>query len=535
MTDVDEGGRQGLLAANVSVAVGTLLSRLTGLLRVVVLGIVIGQGALADAYTSANNSPNSIYELLLGGVLSAALVPLFTRHLEEDDEEATSAVVSISIIVLAAVTAAAVVAAPLIFRLFSLSPADEVDAGQFRSVGTSLTRIFLLQIFFYGLMALFSALLNARRRFFAPAWAPVLSNVVIIAALLLVPSVLDDAEPVLQTASDNAALRLVLALGATGGIALMALALLPALRRAGVRIRFRPQWRHPAVGQLVRLSGWTLGYVVANQVALVVVQNLADPGSGQQDAYAKAYTFFQLPHGLLAVSIMTTFAPDLARFVQRRDKPAFIARASLGVRLVALLTMPAAFGYLVLRRPLIGALLQHGEFGPVAAERTADALAGFALGLVGFSVYLFVMRGFFAHQDTRTPFIINVGENLLNIVLAVVLSARYGVLGLGLAFAIAYLVSALWALQVLAYKVPGFALRPLYTSFGRSLLAAVLMAEAVWLVTRLVGDDAGTGAWVRSIAGVVVGAGVYVGVLVVQRDADMRELRAVIAGPPRGA
>jgi putative peptidoglycan lipid II flippase len=530
VTGVEEGGRRGLLAANVSVALGTLFSRLTGLLRVIVLGIVIGQGALADAYTSANNSPNSIYELLLGGVLSATLVPLFTRHLEEDDEEATSAVVSVSIIVLAAVTAAAVVAAPLIFRLFSLSPAADVDAQEFRSVGTSLTRIFLLQIFFYGLMALFSALLNARRRFFAPAWSPVLANVVIIAALLAVPAVLDDRAPSLDTATDSLALRLLLAAGATGGIALMALALLPALRHAGVRVRFRPRWRHPAVGQLVRLSGWTLGYVVANQVALIVVQNLADPGSGQQDAYAKAYTFFQLPHGLLAVSIMTTFAPDLARFVQRHDKPAFIARAALGVRLVALLTMPAGFGYLVLRQPLIGALLQHGEFGPEAAERTADALAGFALGLVGFSVYLFVLRGFFAHQDTRTPFVINLGENVLNIVLAVVFSAWWGVLGLGLAFALAYLVAAAWSLQVLAYKVPGFALRPLYASFGRSLLAAVLMAEAVWLVTQVVGSNVGGGAWVRAIVGVIVGLAVYVGVLALQRDPDIRSLRAVVSG-----
>jgi putative peptidoglycan lipid II flippase len=528
VTDVEEGGRRGLLAANISVALGTLLSRLTGLARIVVLGIVIGQGALADAYTSANNSPNSIYELLLGGVLSATLVPLFTRHLEEDDEEATSAVVSVSIIVLAALTAAAVVAAPLIFRMFSLSPSDEVDAAQFRTVGTSLTRIFLLQIFFYGLMALFSALLNARRRFFAPAWSPVLANVVIIAALLAVPSVLDGRAPTLDTAIESPSLRLVLAVGATGGIGLMALALLPALRRAGVRVRFRPRWRHPAVAQLVRLSGWTLGYVVANQVALVVVLNLADPGSGQQDAYAKAYTFFQLPHGLLAVSIMTTFAPDLARFVQRRDKAAFIARASLGVRLVALLTMPAGFGYLVLRQPLIGALLQHGEFGSDAAERTADTLAGFALGLAGFSVYLFVLRGFYAHQDTRTPFVINVGENLLNIMLAVVLSAWYGVLGLGLAFALAYLVSAAWALQVMAYKVPGFALRPLYGSFGRSVLAAVLMAEAVWLTTRVVGSDAGAGAWVRVVVGVVVGVVVYVSVLALQQDADVRRVRELV-------
>ena len=112
---------------------------------------------------------------------------------------------------------------------------------------------------------------------------------------------------------------------------------------------------------------------------------------------------------------------------------------------------------------------------------------------------------------------------------AVVLSARYGVLGLGLAFALAYLISAAWALQVMSYKVPGFPLRPLYASFGRSLLAAVLMAEVVWIVTRLVGDDVGAGAWVRSLAGIIVGLAVYAGVLALQRDPDLRGMRQLVS------
>ena len=410
VTDGGPSDQQRLLAANVSVALGTLLSRVTGLLRVIVFGIVIGQNALADAYDGANNSPNSIYELLIGGVLSATLVPLFTEQLEEDDEEATSAVVTVSVIAMAALTAAAVVAAPFIFRLFSLSPSASVDAEQYRRVGTSLARIFLIQIFFYGLMALGSSLLQARRRFFAPAWAPVLANVVIIGFLLTVPSVLNGRDPSLGLADSDAGFRLLLSLGATFGIAVMAVSLVPALIRAGVRLRFRPAWRHPAVRKLLTLSGWTLGYVLANQVALIVVKNLARPGSGGQDAYSKAFTFFQLPHGLLAVSITTTFVPDLARFVARKDKAAFIARSSLGVRLVALFSFPASLGMLALARPIIGAFLQHGEFSEQAAVNTGRALAGFSIGLVGFSVYLFVLRGFYAHQDTRTPFVINVGR-----------------------------------------------------------------------------------------------------------------------------
>jgi hypothetical protein len=197
------------------------------------------------------------------------------------------------------------------------------------------------------------------------------------------------------------------------------------------------------------------------------------------------------------MSIVTTFTPDLARSVQKRDKPAFVERASLGIRLIALLTFPAAAAMFVLRRPLIGMVLQHGNFDEVDALVTSRALAGFSVGLVGFSVYLFVLRGFYAHGDARTPFVVNLVENVVNVVLAFALVDRYGVLGLGLAFAIAYLVSALWALQVLSYKLRGFPIRETLVAFGKMLAAAAVMAEVTWLVSRAVGGNAGLAALAR--------------------------------------
>jgi len=142
---------------------------------------------------------------------------------------------------------------------------------------------------------------------------------------------------------------------------------------------------------------------------------------------------------------------------------------------------------------------------------------------------MFVLRGFYAHKDTRTPFVINVVENTLNIVLAVVLVDRYGVLGLGLAFALAYLISSVWAMQVLSYKVPGFSVRSILGSIAPMLLAALVMAEAVWLVTQQVGGNAGSGAAVRLVVGAIVGIVTYAGVLYVLRvpelDAVRRRLR----------
>src|SRR5262249_43704384 len=156
---------------------------------------------------------------------------------------------------------------------------------------------------------------NARRRFFAAAWAPVLSNIIIIVTILFVPTIVTGT-PTLSDVLDNRALRLTLGLGATIGIAAMALALLPALKQARVPLRINTNFRHPAVKVLLRLSGWTLGYAFANQIAVAVIQNLAlSQGVGRQDAYTKAFIFFVLPHGLLAVSISTTFEPEMATAV----------------------------------------------------------------------------------------------------------------------------------------------------------------------------------------------------------------------------
>jgi putative peptidoglycan lipid II flippase len=323
----------------------------------------------------------------------------------------------------------------------------------------------------------------------------------------------------------NDRLRWTLGLGATVGIASMAAVLVPAMFATG--FRFRPNFdvRHPAVRKLLSLSFWTIGFVVANQVALLVVRNLAAPGSSDASAYITAFTFFVLPHGLLAVSIATTFQPEMSRSVARRDRAGFADQASLGLRMTALLTLPAGVGIFVLRQPIVGALLQRGQFGPDDADAAQRALAGFALGLGAFSIYMFVLRGFYAHKDTKTPFKINVVENAINIVLAFVLVGRYGVLGLGLAFALAYVISSLWAMQILSYKVPGFAVRPLLTSIARMLLAATLMAEAVWLVTQQIDGNTGVDAVVKLAAGTAVGSAVYLGVLMLLRAPELDAVR----------
>jgi putative peptidoglycan lipid II flippase len=202
----------------------------------------------------------------------------------------------------------------------------------------------------------------------------------------------------------------------------------------------------------VRQSGWTLGYVISNQAALLVVMVLARDVTGSLAAYQFAFVFFQLPHGLVAVSIMTAWLPELVRHARRGDLAAMGARFGVGVSALLVLIVPAAAGFLASSIPTVDTLLTTGDTSPAAP---AAALTGLALGLVPFSVYLFTLRGFYALGDTRTPFLINVVENALNIGFALVAFDRWGVRGLAGAYSVAYGVAALLALALLRRRRAG--------------------------------------------------------------------------------
>ena len=179
-----------MLRNNVVVASGTLVSRATGLVRTSLILITLGQG-LNDAYVNANNTPNMIYELILGGILTATLVPLFTDDLERGGRDgATDAIISFALVALLVVTLLAAVAAPLLILLLATG-SDAATRPDYVAAGVPLALLFAPQVFFYGLMAVWSAVLNARHRFLAAAWAPVLNNLIAIATLVLAGSLAD--------------------------------------------------------------------------------------------------------------------------------------------------------------------------------------------------------------------------------------------------------------------------------------------------------------------------------------------------------
>ena len=521
-----------LLRSSAVVGLGTGLSRLTGFVRVGALAYALGATFLSDAYNLANTTPNIVYELILGGVLTATLVPIFVDHVETGDDDATSSVVTVAAVALVTLTVAAVLAAPWIARLYTLRLEPDAAAAQ-EAVAIPLMRLFLPQILFYGFTAIGTALLNARRAFAVPAFAPVLNNIVVSAMLLALPEV-TDGRPTLDQVRGDPGLLLLLGLGTTAGIAAMTVVLLPALKRARVRLRWRFDWRHPAVRAVARLSGWTVGYAISNQIALFVVLALANRAdrAGDVSAYQYAFVFFQLPHGLFAVSIMTTFVPDLARFAGRGDRVGFRDRFSLGLRLLMLVVLPAAAGYVLLARPLVASLLQRGAFSPGSAALTGDVLAAFALGLFGFSIYLYALRGFYALRDTKTPFVLNVVENGLNIVFAIALVGPLGVQGLALGYSAAYTVTAVLALVVLHRRMGAVDVRGVLRSAARIVVAVAALVVVVAVVRELVGTDTGGGAITRTAAGVLSGAVVYAVALVALRAGEVEALRTRLLRRP---
>jgi putative peptidoglycan lipid II flippase len=512
------------------VALGTLLSRVTGLVRVGALAYALGQATLADTYNLANSTPNIVYELLIGGVLSATLVPVFVDHLQRRDERATSAVFTVTMTALVALTAAAMVFAPLIARLYSLDAKGAQRAAQLE-VMTFLIRCFLPQMCFYGFTALATALLNARRRFAAAAYAPVLNNVVVVCMLLAFTRLASGPQAswvdVGRIRGDDG-LLLLLGIGTTAGIAAMALVLVPAIARAGAHLRFVFDWRHEAVRRVVRLSGWTVGYVVTNQIALLFVLILASTGNaGDVSAYQYAFIFFQLPHGLFAVSIMTTTTPELARHAALDDTEGMRDQFTLGLRYLLLVVIPSSVALAVLAQPALSVLVRGG-FDTHDAAVTADVLQGFAVGLVPFSVYLFTLRGFYARQDTRTPFIVNAIENGCNIGLALLLFAALGVRGLAFAYAGAYAVAAVLALGLLQRRIGDLLPKPVRATTVKSLIASAGLGASAAICAGAIGRDTPAQAAVAVAVAALVGSIVYVAILSALRSDELRGVLGVL-------
>ena len=512
-TPGEEGGRR-LAGATLGMAVGTTVSRITGVGRIVALSAALGGGSFPDAYNLANTTPNIIYDIVLGGILSATFVPVFVDHLTtrkgKEAWQAISAVVTVTVVVLVVATIAFFILTPEIIHLYTVTN-HKADLHQQQDVAIFLLRWFVPQVAFYGLIALFTALLNARGKFAVPMFVPIANNVVVIAILLWFHAIVP--HPNLASVYAHHTGLVLLGIGTTLGVVVQATLLIPSLLRADLHIRFRWEPAHEAMRTITRLAGWTFGLVLSNQVALVIILALADGAKvpGAVSAYTYAYTFFQLPYGVVAVSVMTAVTPSLAARWARHDLPAFRRRMAFGLRGMLAIVIPSAVGLLILAHPLIDLVLAHGTFTPAAADSTAGALAMFALGLPGFCTFLYMVRVFQAMQDTRTAFKLYLVENAVNVLFGILLVGPLGVRGLALSVSIGYSVAAVLAMGVIRQRVGGLGGDELTTPVKRVVGASGVMAVATVLALSVSSATSGFGLLVRVVVAVVVGAVSYLG------------------------
>jgi len=489
-------------------AVGTTISRVTGVLRIFALAYALGSLSLADAYNLANTIPNIVHDIVLGGIVSATFIPVFVERfaMRSEDEawEAVSAVTSVTMIVIAAATVIFFALTPLVIdatTALNRSP----HAAQTRHVATDLLILFVPQLACYGFVSLATALLNARRRFGSPMFTPIANNVVLVVVLLVFGTIVR--HPSVAGVSSHRSQLLLLGLGTTLGVVAQAALMIPSLRRAGLRLRWMPDFHHEAVRTILRLSSWTFGLVVANQLALLVVLAMSEKvGRGAVSAYTYAYTFFQLPYGVVAVSIMSATAPELTSNWALGDTGAFRRRMAVGMRAMLAVIVPAACGLLVLARPLVALLLGHGASTPADTAATATSLAMLAIGLPGFCVFLYAIRVLQSIQDLRSAFWLYALENGINIVLAIALAGPLGVRGIALSISVAYSVAAVAALLRVRSRVGGLGTKWLTGPLVHVLLASVVLVAAAVLGSNVTGDQRGLGLLVRVLLGVVAGA-----------------------------
>ncbi|WP_411094717.1 murein biosynthesis integral membrane protein MurJ [Streptomyces sp. 021-3] len=527
----------GLARSSLLMAVGTVVSRATGLIRQVLQAAALGTGLLASTYNTANTVPTSLYTLLIGGALNAVLVPQLVRAraTEPDGGRAyEQRLVTLVVCVLGVGTALAVWAAPEIVGLYMRDTPGSHEAFE---LTVTFARFLLPQIFFYGLFGIYGQVLNAREKFGAMMWTPVLNNVVLVAmfaaylGLMVAPGRVED------ITADQVRL---LGIGTTAGVALQALALVPFARAAGFRFRPRFDWRGTGLGRSVHAAKWTLLFVLANQVALTVVthfanaadQELPEAGAGYT-AYMYAQTIWLLPQSIVTVSLVTALLPRMSRAVAEGRVGDLRADLTRGLRISGVVIVPTAFLFLALGPQIAALLFAHGAADAASVRPLGQILQAFGPGLIAFSAQYLLLRGFYAFEDTRTPFFMAAWIAGVDIALAsachLLLPARWAVVGMAGAYALSYLAGLALTARLLRRRLGGrIGTGGLGRAYGKVLCAAVPAAGLGWAAARAVSGPGGPGAagtWSTAVAlasGVLSTAVAY---LLVARLLKVEEVR----------
>lgn len=517
----------GLLGASRTMAIASLASRITGFLRSVVLAAAIGTGLVGDAYNGANTFPNQVYELLVGGVLSSVLIPLLVQAEEHDKDRGeayTQRLLSIATAVLGAATVIAVAAAPLLAAIF-------VNNESERQLTTTFATLLLPEIFFYGLGAMFTAILNIRNVYGPGAWAPVLNNVITIATVGLF-ALLPGPKTLVPANMTNTQI-LVLGVGTTLGIAAQALVLLPVMRRHGFRWkwRFRAEGHERGMGEAGALTGWVLGYVIASQIGISIIVKVGFNHNGVTN-FTYADLLFQVPYGILGVSLLTALMPRMSRAAARGDREGVIEHLGLGARLSAAVLIPVTIGMIVLG-PSFTLTIFVGRTSQHDARLIGTSLALCAFGLLPFALVMLQMRVFYAMRDAKTPTVINIcmvaAKIAFVLIAAQTLHGDAVIVALNVSTSLSYVVGAVLGHQLLARRFGrlGFSrvVRTIVRVGVASLFGGAAAVAMVVLGTHIAGHGR-TGALIGVVCGSILGLAVFGLAAWRMRIPEVREIAA---------
>jgi putative peptidoglycan lipid II flippase len=474
-------------------AIGTIISRITGFIRGVLLVAALGTALLADGYNVANTMPNIIYNLVVGGALTAIFVPQLIRSFSDPDGGvgfASRLITTISVILMV-LTGLGMFFAPALVQIY----APEFTTAGFEneySVTVAFMRYCLPQIFFLVLYAMLGQVASARGVFAPLMWAPILNNLVGIiffgGFLYFVPSVSADTITDTQVA--------ILGWGTTLGAVIQALILIPIVSQTNFKLRFLLGFA--GLGKSFKLAGWTLVYVAISQAGYLITVNVATSAavrSAQEGItrgvgftpYSNAYLIMLLPYSIVTISIITALLPHLSRLVLAKDFAEVKSQLIGAIRLVGVVTIPSAVG-LAFFGPLITEVLFFG----ISREDSSFmgyVLSALSLGLVAFSINIILVRGFNAFEDTKTQVFSILIINLIAIALSYLalntVENEYVTVYLGLAFSISYIVGIVITFKLIEKHVGKIHFSQFIGQHSKLIFAAIVTMGPIFALTRL--------------------------------------------------
>jgi len=488
----------GTLAKHSSVmAAGTVVSRITGIGRDIAMTAALGFYLVSDAYSLGNSLPTMVYILVIGGALNAVFIPQLVRRMKDDDDDGKAyadRLLTITATALLVLSVAAVIAAPWIVDLYT--PADYPQAEY--DLAVAFARLFLPQVFFYGLYTMLSQVLNARGHFAMPMFAPIANNVIAITTFAIFIGVAGTsaaADGVLST--DQV---LLLGIGTTLGVIVQALILIPVLKRSGYLWRPRFDWRDSDLGKAAKLATWTVALVLVNQITYLFFTRMAAQANVNASAsdmvaagittYQKAHLVFMLPHSVITISIVTALLPSLSRVAHAgllHQVGHDVARA---MRIVFVLIVPIAAVLFINGAAISILLFGYGAATPQQAALMGVTVSMFMLGLPAFTLFYVLLRGFYALEDTRTPFFITVGFSAVMLALAFPLFSMMSgggtqIAALALAYSLAYWAGLVIAWIVLARRLGSMESGRTVWTLIRGLIAGIVAVVAMGVASAL--------------------------------------------------